>query len=382
MQHIAMVAQPIQRIPPTGAAAVEWWMWQVSKQLARSGRYIPHIICTGENDPAPEYEEREGVHFYRITLSRTYKRLFQKWTRLDPYGYAARAAHYCKKINARIIHTHNSPDLHMNIAKFLINPKTILHMHNEKQPGHNLHADLLLTVSNYMMRWYRDRLKNINIQTITNGIDREQYCQDSTIPEWRLTLPATAKILMFAGRISPEKGVHLLAEAFAHLTPKHPEIQLVIIGGRSKGNNDRAKYSDKLETFLKPFSGRVIFLGSINPAEMHRHYRAADLLVVPSVFEEPFGMVCLEGMAAGIPVLAAPRGGLPEFVHDKKTGYLIKNHGDSLSLAAQIEHLLNAPKETKRVALNGLEYAREKHDWSCISNRLCEIYDDLLACKA
>lgn len=381
MQHIAMIAQPIQRIPPTGAAAVEWWMWQVSKQLARSGKYIPHIICTGENDPAPEYEEREGVHFYRITLSRTYKRLFHKWTRLDPYGYAARAAHYCKNINAQIIHTHNSPNLHTNIAKFLKNSMTILHMHNEKQPADNFHADLLLAVSNQLAGWYRDRLRNIDIQVIANGIDREQYSQGAIIPKWRRTLSATKKILMYAGRISPEKGVHLLAEAFTHLAPKHPELQLVIIGGRSRGNNDRAKYADKLEASLKPFSNQVILLGSINPAEMHLHYRLADLLVVPSVVEA-FGMVCLEGMAAGIPVLAAPIGGLPEFVQDNQNGYLIKDHGDPLSLAAQIEHILNAPEEAKQVALNGLEYARENYDWSRISGRLSKIYDNLLACKS
>jgi len=378
MQHIAMIAQPIQRIPPTGAAAVEWWMWQVAKSLASSGRYVPHIICTGEDDPSPVHEVREGVHFYRITLSRTYKRLFQKWTRIDPYGYAARAARYCQQINARIIHTHNSPPLHQQLVAKLPRTKTVLHMHNEKVPNAHLQADLLLTVSQYLANWYGQYLPQIPIKVITNGIDRNQYLQTLPPPSWRSAIPSDRKILMYAGRISPEKGVHLLAEAFTHLAPRHPEIHLVIIGGRNHGNNDRARYADDLEASLQPLSEQVTFIGSVNPDEIHHHYRAADLLVVPSVFEEPFGMVCLEGMAAGVPVLAAPRGGLPEFVRDGENGYLIKDHGNAVALATQIEDILNAPAAAKIIAGQGRAYAIEHHDWRTIASSLSGIYEQLL----
>ena len=196
-------------------------------------------------------------------------------------------------------------------------------------------------------------------------------------PSWRLALPQDKKILIYAGRISPEKGVHFLVEAFSHLAPKHPEIHLVIIGGRSEGNNDRARYADTLEAALKPFSNQVTFLGSVPPSDMHRHYRAADLLVVPSTLEA-FGMVCLEGMAAGVPVLAAPIGGLPEFVQDGKNGYLIKDHGNSLSLAAQIESILKNPEGAKAIGAAGQAYALNNHDWSLVAAKLSEIYDQLL----
>ncbi len=183
---------------------------------------------------------------------------------------------------------------------------------------------------------------------------------------------------MYAGRISPEKGVHLLTQAFIHLAPHHPEIHLVIIGGRNYGDNDRAHYADELEASLQPFSQQVTFVGSVTPEEMDQHYRAADLLVIPSVFEEPFGMVCLEGMAAGVPVLAAPKGGLPEFVKDAENGYLIKEHGNPKALAAQIENLLQTQDTTKIAADHGRVYALEHHDWSIVAARLAEIYEELL----
>ncbi len=380
-QNIVLIAQPIQRIPPTGAAAVEWWTWQVARHLARSGKYVPHIICTGENDPSPEREIREGVHFYRINLSRTYKRLFQKLTRLDPYGYAARAARYCRTIEARIIHTQNSTELHQEIGKKLSSTKKILHMHNEKLPKGDFRADLLLTVSNHLANWYKQRLDNIDIQVITNGIDKDTYRQPTTPPEWKNQLPMTTKILLYAGRISPEKGVQLLAEAFALLAPKYPELQLVIIGERSFGTHARAQYADHLEEFLKPFAHRVRLIGSVKPEDMHQHYQAADLLVVPSV-SETFGMVCLEGMAAGTPVLASPNGGLPEFVHPEKTGFLMHNYGNPLSLAQQIETILNTPGKMRAVAMAGQAYAQENHDWSLVAAKLSEIYDKILCTHA
>lgn len=380
-QNIALIAQPIQRIPPTGAAAVEWWTWQVARHLARSGRYAPHIICTGENDPSPEHEIREGVHFYRINLSKTYKRLFQKMTRLDPYGYAARAARYCRDIDAKIIHTQNSPELHQQISKRLSGPQKILHMHNEKLPKGNFHADLLLTVSNYLAQWYQKRLPDIKVQVVTNGIDKDEYRKSSPLPEWAKSLPASSKVLLYAGRISPEKCIHLIAEAFALLVPRHPELQLVIIGGRSHGTNDRAKYADRLEAMVKPFSNQVMMIGSINPAEMHQHYPAGDLLVIPSECEA-FGMVCLEAMAAGTPVLAAPTGGLPEFVLHEQTGFLINDYGNSSSLAIQIENLLDMPEKICEIAKAGQVYAQKNHDWSLVSSKLSEIYDQLLCNNA
>ena len=378
MNHIAMIAQPIQRIPPTSAAAVEWWMWQVARQLARSGRYVPHIICTGEGDPSPEYEERDGVHFYRITLSRTYKRVFQKWTRLDPFGYAARAARYVRKAGIDVVHTHNSPDLHMQLTKYLGRQRGILHMHNEKQPPAHFRADRLLAVSEYLAGWYRARVPGTDVRVITNGIDRQAYACGGPPAEWKTALPQDGQVILFAGRISPEKGLHILAEAFALLAPKRPDLRLVIIGGRSFGENDRARYADQVEAALKPFARQVLWLGSVHPEEMPRHYRAADLLVVPSVFEEPFGMVCLEGMAAGVPVLAARKGGLPEFVENGANGYLIDAPGDASSLAGQIERILAFPEASGKIAEEAIRYAHSNHDWSLIAARLSAIYDELI----
>lgn len=373
-----MIAQPIQRIPPTSAAAVEWWMWQVCRSLARSGKYVPHIVCTGENDDSPEVEIRDGVHFYRISLSKAYKRLFQKWTRLDPYGYAARAAQYVKKVDAHIIHTHNSPALHMQIRSHLKGRKSILHMHNEKLPPAGFKANCVLTVSEYLAGWYRERLPDMDIRVITNGVDRQAYTCDTEKPEWKIGFSAQKKVVLFAGRISPEKGLNRLAEAMALLFPIHPDLQLVIIGGRSSGGNDRAKYADKLEAFLKPFASQVLWLGSVHPDAMPAHYRAADLLVIPSVFEEPFGMVCLEGMAAGVPVLAARKGGLPEFVSEGINGYLIDEPGDAATLASQIDRILESKDEAGNVAREAARYARQHHDWSIVSEKLSGIYDDFV----
>ncbi|WP_081686680.1 glycosyltransferase [Chitinilyticum litopenaei] len=375
MRNIVMIAQPIQHIPPKKGAAVEWWMWQVCRQLAASGQYMPHIICTGENDSAPEHEIRDGVHFYRITLSPVYKRIFQKWTRLDPCGYAVRAARYCRRIGAHIVHTHNSPKLHSELARHLPGFTLLLHMHNEMETAPDLRACCLVTVSQYLAGWYRQKLPEMPIRVLTNGIDRQAFLTKQPQPEWRTQLPANSRILLFAGRISPEKGLLLLAQAFTLLSATLPELHLVIIGERVTGNNTRAQYAHRVSELLAPLANRVHWIGVVQPEDMSHHYPAADLLVVPSEFEEPFGMVCLEGMAAGVPVLAARKGGLPEFVRHGETGFLMEEPRSPAILAAQIRELLSAPDELACVANQAADYARNHHDWPLVAQHLAHIYE-------
>lgn len=375
--HIVFLAQPIHHIPPRGAAAVEWWTWQVARKLAMTGRYTPHIICTGEGDAAPEEECIEGVFFKRITLSRVYKRLFKKWTRFDPYGYADRAIRYIRSVDARIVHTQNSPSLHQYIARKLKDVKTVLHLHNQLSPDGNCKADKIVTVSSFMADWCKKYYPGLPVDVVTNGVDEYLYADQQSLAAWRTQLPADAKVLMYAGRISAEKGIDLLAKAFARIAPQHPNIYLVLVGARSHGDCDRSRYADRLEAILAPVQNQVRFIGSVLPDEMPRHYKAADLLIIPSL-NEPFGMVCLEAMASGIAVLASPKGGLPEFVQSGVTGFLIEDYGNEEVLSKQILALLNQPEKIRQVGEIAQSYALGHHDWCIVASQLSAVYDQLM----
>jgi glycosyltransferase involved in cell wall biosynthesis len=118
--------------------------------------------------------------------------------------------------------------------------------------------------------------------------------------------------------------------------------------------------------------------GVVEPGTVQRYYPLGDLLVVPSEFEEPFGMVAIEGMAAGVPVLATRRGGLPEFVLPGQTGYLIEDAKDSAGLAAQIGSILSDPDAMQRIAVSARTYVEANHDWTTVAPQLESFYARLL----
>ena len=105
--RIAMINAPIHPIPPMKGAAVEWWMYQVSRRLQTME---PHLLCLAAPGQALE-EVSDGIHFHRARIGRAYRRLFQKITRLDPWSYAHRMARRIDRLQPAILHVHNAPAL-------------------------------------------------------------------------------------------------------------------------------------------------------------------------------------------------------------------------------------------------------------------------------
>lgn len=165
--------------------------------------------------------------------------------------------------------------------------------------------------------------------------------------------------LLFIGRLEPEKGPQIAIESLAHLL---------------RDNNDRAwsltLAGDGSRSFLSTLqalvddngiSERVRFLGKIPPAEIPRLLRQHDILLVPSLWEEPFGRVVVEGMAAGRVVVASEIGALPELITHNETGFLFPP-GDGDALTRSLVLLANSRVLRAEVAMRGREFALQHFD--------------------
>ncbi|MBS9435520.1 hypothetical protein [Photorhabdus hainanensis] len=131
MKNIIFIAPEFHSIPPTYSSAVEWWIYNV----ARKSNAKNMIICKGERDENKIEIINENSTIYRIRISRIYKRIFKKWTRLDPFPYSKRIVSKIRQINKEndsILIVHNSITLYNEIKKFYPEELMILHMHNKK----------------------------------------------------------------------------------------------------------------------------------------------------------------------------------------------------------------------------------------------------------
>jgi len=188
--------------------------------------------------------------------------------------------------------------------------------------------------------------------------------------------------LLTAGRISPEKGTHVLLEAFAKVAARRPEIELHIVGKEGLPSREmlveiesdprvlelaplyRAGYLERLQAALPAeIRPRVHFEPWVPHNELPARYAAADAFVFPSIWAEPFGIPVAEAMAAGLPVVATGVGGIPEIVADGETGILV-TPGDSDSLAEALETIVADPTLRTDLGRRGRERAVEHFSWS------------------
>ncbi len=195
-------------------------------------------------------------------------------------------------------------------------------------------------------------------ELVWNGIDVDLY---AGAEPW--TSPG--RTVLFVGRHEPRKGLSVLVEAMQHLGP---DVRLwVASDGPETARLRRATEGDP----------RVEWLGRIGEDEKIRRIRAADVLCAPSLHGESFGVVLLEGMAAGTPVVASDLAGYRNVARPGEDA-LLTPPGDAVALAKAIDVALSRPPEVERMVASGRERA-EQFSLDSLARRYLDIYERVLA---
>ena len=191
------------------------------------------------------------------------------------------------------------------------------------------------------------------------------------------------KLVLFVGRVEPLKGLDTLIKAIAwHRTFKPGQVTLAIIGGEPDVSpQEMSAEMARIQKLCDDLCmGRmVVFLGKRSQDTLPYYYSAADVLVMPSHYES-FGMVALEAMACGTPVIASQVGGLAFLVKDGETGYHVPDQ-DPKALCEKLLILLDDPCQREKMGLNAAEYAKD-YAWANIASQMLDVYKSLVVGKA
>jgi phosphatidylinositol alpha-mannosyltransferase len=218
-----------------------------------------------------------------------------------------------------------------------------------------------VAVSDAAARFITERLGN-GVRVIPNGVDVERF--ETAVPAE--DLPPGRRIL-WVGRLDPQKGFPVAVRAFERLAEELPDLWFVVVGG----GRDRSSLAG-LPLRLRE---RVVVLGSVDRDRLPWYHAAADAFVSPAVGQESFGIVLVEAMAAGLPVVATDIPGYREVVDDGVEGLLVPP-GDDGALAAALRRVLGDHELAKALGEAGRARAR-RYSWDVVGPQIEAVYAEV-----
>ena len=199
-------------------------------------------------------------------------------------------------------------------------------------------------------------IRNTNVVVIPTGIDVAKFQVSDFDSEISTPGSEIKTTILMNGRVSdPAKGFSTLHKAFLNLKEKHKNIKLLV--------TSKFDFTDD----------GIESTGWVSFDEIHRLYDFSDICVIPSKWEEPFGIVAIEAMASGKPVVASRVGGLKDIVVDGETGFLVEN-GDVNGFAEKVALLINNKSLRAEMGMKGIERARE-YEWDRVIDMYREVFN-------
>lgn len=375
---ILMICTEKLPIPPVLGGAIQTY---IAGALPHIGKHHD-ITVLGITDPSlPDQETINGIHYVRVP---------GKILEI----YREGVVNYVAANQFDLIHVFNRPRLIMPIRNVAPNAKITLSMHNdmfnpEKIEPEEAEAALaeisnIVTVSDYVgnviSELYPQAAPKLN--TIYSGVDTDRFLpgshskMQSTRNEIRKAHDLSNKtVIMFAGRLSRNKGVDKLVRALPELSKKHKDLALVIVGSKWFSQNDVTDFVAYVRALANKLSIPVVTTGFVSPAEIQNWYAAADLFVCTSIWQEPLARVHYEAMAAGLPIITTARGGNPEVILVGENGYIVEDPTNPLEFAEKISHVLSDKSLMKNMGRKGRELAETLYEWDRVANQLLDVWD-------
>ena len=337
---------------------------------------------------SPNYEEMDGVKVYRASTELGHPN-FLTWVLLFNHFLAKRMADVTRSIDFDVIHVHDWLAAFSGISfKHYLKKPMVLTVHStEVGRAQGLHSPDSFSING--IEWWAtyeaDRvivcsqsMKNEicghfnlpldKVDVIPNAIDTTKYqtSVDRGSVRQRYGVGYGEKLILCVGRLVPQKGIEYFIRAIPIIAKRYPEAKFIIVGeGWSR---------DLLEAEARASGqGRKIqFTGFASDQEVINLMTSADALVVPSVYE-PFGIVALEGMATGVPVVASKVDGLAEVIEHDRTGVFVYPRSPE-SIAWGVDQVLSDPGHAKWLTENAKEELRKAYSWEAVAMKTVEVY--------
>ncbi|HEY0166081.1 MAG TPA: glycosyltransferase family 4 protein [Jatrophihabitans sp.] len=377
--------------PPLVIGGLGRHVGHLARQLAALGHDV-RVLTRGER-PEPEQQRYEGVTVWRAAADGLAidfgSESVLAWTQAFEHSLTRAGLLLVSQWQPEVIHAHDwlVAQTALTLRQVTGSPVvvTVHSTEHGRQQGwlsepapraiHSVErwlcreASAVIACSRFMAGQVAElfQLELGKVRVIGNGADRvpaaESHPQVETVDTEKY---AGRPLLVFAGRLVHEKGLQELIKALPLLRAELPDVRLVVagVGQQLADQQDRAaRYG---------VSDLIHWAGFLDAAELAGLLGAADLVVVPSLYE-PFGMVALEAQLAGAPVAVSDTGGLAELVEPGRTGLRFTPE-DPAAIAAAVRQVVADPAAARQQARRAQRRAQEEFGWAAVASRTAEVY--------
>ena len=367
--------------PPRIVGGIARVVHDLSKRLIKDGHEVT-VVTYRDNADVPEYENDKGVNVYRVDNYMIHPNNFIDWIMQLNFNMLSKATEIINKEGGfDVIHAHDW--LVTYAAKSLKNAYDIpivatIHateagrnsgIHDETQRYINdtewlltYEATEVIVNSNYMkneiQRLFGLPFDKINV--IPNGINLSNFTGIERDYDFRRQYAMdNEKIILYVGRLVYEKGVQHLIAAMPKILSNYHDAKLIIAGRGGMMDELRAEASNL------GLNDKIYFTGYLNSKQVQKMYKCADVAVFPSTYE-PFGIVALEAMLAGVPTVESDVGGLDEIVTHGVDG--MKSYaGNANSIADSVTALLYDHQLATNVSKKAKQKVKDQFNWEKIA---------------
>ena len=367
--------------PPRIVGGIARVVHDLSKRLIKDGHEVT-VVTYRDNTNVPEYENDKGVNVYRVDNYMIHPNNFIDWIMQLNFNLVSKATEIINKEGGfDVIHAHDW--LVTYAAKTLKNAYNIpivatIHateagrnsgIHDETQRYINdtewlltYEATEVIVNSNFMKndihRLFGLPFEKINV--IPNGINLSNFTGIERDYDFRRQYAMdNEKIILYVGRLVYEKGIQHLIAAMPKILSNYHDAKLIISG--------RGGMMDELKAEARNLGlgNKVYFTGYLDSKQVQKMYKCADVAVFPSTYE-PFGIVALEAMLAGVPTVVSDVGGLNEIVNHGVDG--MKSYaGNPNSIADSVTALLYDHQLAANVSKKAKQKVKEQFNWEKIA---------------
>ena len=370
---VLLIPPPELPVPAVQGGAVETLLTHLIRENERQGRL--ELLCASIPNPdaAKQAEQFRHTKMLYVARPKGHRRYWPMVFIERCFGVAAPYDPWYQKVQLSLALELPTPDLIVTEGGNLTQCSAISRMFGRRRCLAHLHGQTtcttvmddiyggVLALSEFIREDYQktSALDRRYAYILHNCVDTDIFRPGEPSPALRADLGFAPEdfVVLFCGRLEPDKGIHKLLEALGAV--ENPRIKLLIVGSPFFGRTQQSSFLRKLEQQARGLEGRVQFTGYIPNEALPAYYHLADVVCVPTLVEEAAGLVAVEAMACGRPVLATRSGGMPEYLAGSQAVLVDRGPDIVGQLAWALQMLYEHPNLCREMGAAGAQRARD-----------------------